>query len=109
MGLGTGKHCRQSNGKCDSDQIIGWTFSGMFNDIATILQVSDLTATRLKNKKVKMENYENLQKNCICLAWRKICNHSLNTINCYSCIVNGKSTKDIKKRKLTNTIQFRSC
>lgn len=47
IGLGRGKAIEQSKGRLLWDQITGCTFCWMLMEIATILQVSARTATRL--------------------------------------------------------------
>lgn len=49
-GFLTGIAWVQSNGRFDTDQIMGCTFCWIFNDIATIDTVSCLTAIRLQKK-----------------------------------------------------------
>ena len=49
IGLGIGKTCEQSKGRCSTDQMTGLTSSVKFNEIATKAQVSWRTASRLEN------------------------------------------------------------
>ncbi len=47
IGLGTAMTCVQSKGRLLRDQMTGWTFCMMLREMATMLQVSWRTATRL--------------------------------------------------------------
>lgn len=47
IGLGTAMTCVQSKGRLLRDQMTGWTFCIMLREMATMLQVSWRTATRL--------------------------------------------------------------
>lgn len=48
MGLGTASAWVQSKGRLLRDQMTGWTFCMMLREMATMLQVSWRTATRLR-------------------------------------------------------------
>lgn len=61
IGLGTAMTCVQSKGKLLSDQMTGWTFCMMLREMATMLQVSCRTATRLPNRS-KDINMKSLQQ-----------------------------------------------
>lgn len=50
IGLSTGRTLKLSKGRPDKDQITGWTFCLRFNEMATIVQLSLLTATLLHQK-----------------------------------------------------------
>ena len=56
IGLGTGSTLQQSKGTFDNDQMMGWTRSWIFNEMATILQLSALTAIRLSTWRNKLIN-----------------------------------------------------
>lgn len=65
MGLGTAMTCVQSKGRLLRDQMTGWTLCMMLREMATMLQVSCRTATRLKEKQLEFNSQSTRLSNLV--------------------------------------------